>query len=250
MDFEIPSDERELAGLVRQIGGDHLSQARLRELDSTVARFDRSLWSALAAADVLGADLGVLGDCAVLVELGRLVAPVPYLWSIAVGARALAEFGRADLAAQACAGSLLVTVALTEELADSVDAPTTRATRVDDGWVIDGAKAVVPHGTLAEVFLVPAATDDGARVFLVRPSDEGVSIEAQVVVDGDTEASVELASVHVEDTAAARWQRGAALAARSGDGRTLCTPTRRPRAGVGADRGVCARTRAVRPADR
>ena len=172
MDFEIPSDERELAGLVRQIAGDHLTLPRLRELDTATARFDRALWSALATADVLGADLGVLGDCAVLVELGRLVAPVPYLWSIAVGARALAEFGRADLAAQACDGSLLVTVALTEDLADSFDVPATRANRVDGGWVLDGAKAVVPHGTVADLFLVPAATDDGARVFLVRPSDE------------------------------------------------------------------------------
>jgi alkylation response protein AidB-like acyl-CoA dehydrogenase len=84
---------------------------------------------------------------------------------------------------------------------DSFDAPTTRARRVDDGWVLDGAKAVVPHGTIADLFLVPAATDDGARVFLVHPSDSGVSIEAQVVVDGDTEASVELASVHVDDAA-------------------------------------------------
>ena len=148
-----------------------------------------------------GADLGVLGDCAVLVELGRLVAPVPYLWSVAVGARALAEFGRPDLAAQACDGSLLVTVALTEELADHADAPATRAVPSGDGWVLDGTKVVVPHGTIADVFLVPAATDDAVQVFVVNASDDGVTIDGQVVVDGDTEASVELASVHVPATA-------------------------------------------------
>jgi acyl-CoA dehydrogenase len=201
MDFEIPSDERELAGLVRQIAGDVLTQQRLRELDTTPVRFDRELWAALAAADVLAADVGVLGECAVLVELGRLVAPVPYLWSIAVGARALAAFGRTDLAAQACDGSLLVTAALTEDLNDETEAPTTRAERAGDGWVLNGAKAVVPLGTEAGLILVPASTDDGPLVFLVRPADPGVALVPQVVVDGDTEASLELAAVQVDDAA-------------------------------------------------
>jgi 3-oxocholest-4-en-26-oyl-CoA dehydrogenase beta subunit len=199
MDFDIPQNEQALAGLVRRIAGDHLTQARLRALDGAPDRLDRDLLSALASADILTADLGVLGECAVLVELGRLVAPVPYLYSIAVGARALAQFGPADLAVQATAGTLIVTVALTEDRADSPDAPITRAQRIDAGWVLDGAKAVVPHGTVADLFLVPAATEDGPRVFLVRPSDNGVSIEAQVIVDGDAEASLELASVQLAD---------------------------------------------------
>jgi alkylation response protein AidB-like acyl-CoA dehydrogenase len=199
MDFEIPENERELADLVRRIAGDHLTQTRLRAIDDTSDHIDRELLAALAKADVLSADLGVLGECAVLVELGRLVAPVPYLYSIAVGARALAQFGHADLAAQATAGTVIVTAALTEELADSPETPTTFARRVDGGWLVDGAKAVVPHGPVADVFLVPAATDHGVRVFIVRPSDGGVSVEAQVVVDGDAEASLELESVRLGD---------------------------------------------------
>jgi acyl-CoA dehydrogenase len=201
MDFEIPADARELAGLVRQITDDQLSQQRLRSLDAATERFDAKLWSALAAAEVLGADLGTEGDAAVLVELGRCVAPVPYLWSVAVAARALAQFGRAELADEIVAGRLIATVALTEDLNDLPEAPTTSARRVDGGWELDGAKAVVPHGTIAELFLVPAATDDGARVFLVRRADAGVGIEGQTVVDGDAEASLELAGVRVDDEA-------------------------------------------------
>jgi acyl-CoA dehydrogenase len=199
MDFAIPSDEQELAGLARTIVTDHLTAERLRGFD-TGERFDPALWAALAAADVLGADLGVLGDCAVLVELGAAVAPVPYLWSIAVGARALAEFGRPELAASAMDGTLVVTAALSEELAEA-DRPTTRAERSGDGWVLDGAKAVVPHGTIAELFLVPASTDDGPRVFLVRASDAGLTVVPQTVVDGDVEAALELSSVRVDDAA-------------------------------------------------
>jgi acyl-CoA dehydrogenase len=198
MDFTIPSDEQELAQLVRSIAGDHLTERRLRALDGADVRIDRELWTALASADVLGADLGVVGDTAVLVELGRLVAPVPYLPTIAVASRVLATAGREDLAAAAADGSLLVTVALAEELGDAPEAPTTRAERSDGGWVLTGAKAAVPYGTVADVFLVPAATPDGVRVFVVTPSDDGVSIEAQRIVDGDTEASLELAAVQLD----------------------------------------------------
>ncbi len=162
-------------------------------------RLDRDLWSALARADVLGAGLGVLGDTAVLVELGRLVAPVPYLATIAAAARALTAAGRDELATSATDGSSLVTVALDEELGDAPDAPSTRAERSGDGWVLSGAKTAVPFGTVADLFLVPAATSDGSRIFLVRPSDEGVAIEAQRIVDGDTEATLEFTSVRLDD---------------------------------------------------
>ncbi len=199
MDFTIPSDEKDLAALVRTIAGDHLTQQRLRALDDAEVRFDRDLWSALAGADVLGAELGVLGDAAVLVELGRLVAPVPYLATIATAARTLSAAGRDDLATAAADGSSLVTVALGEELGDAPAIPSTRAERSGASWVLSGAKAAVPFGTIAELFLVPAATPDGPRIFLIRASDDGVSIEAQRIVDGDTEASLELTTVRLDD---------------------------------------------------
>ena len=197
MDFTIPADEQELAGLVRRIAGDALTRSRLRALDDEPVRFDRPLWAALGAADVLAADLGVLGDAAVLVELGRLVAPVPYLASVAVAARALAAFGHPALASAAATGSLIATVALTEDLAACPDVPATRAERSGADWVLTGAKAAVPYGTLADLILVPAATAEGTQVFLVRPSDPGLSVEAQTIVDGDTEASLDLHGVRV-----------------------------------------------------
>lgn len=195
MDFTIPSDEQALAALTRSITADHLTERRLRALDEAGIRFDTELWAALAAAGVLGAGLDVLGDTAVLVELGRLVAPVPYLATIAGAARALAAAGRDELATSATDGTLLVTTALSEDLGDAPELPATRAEPSHDGWVLIGAKAAVPFGTVAQLFLVPAATPEGVRVFLVRPSDPGVSIEAQRIVDGDTEATLELDAV-------------------------------------------------------
>jgi 3-oxocholest-4-en-26-oyl-CoA dehydrogenase beta subunit len=193
MDFSIPPDVAALAALVREIARDQLTQQRLRSAD----HFDEQFWAALRQADVLDADLGVLGDCAVLVELGRAVAPVPYLTSIAVGARALAQFGRADLAAAARRGELVVAPAVTEDLSDEPLQPATSAQRDGAEWVLTGAKSVVADGMRADLFLVPASSEAGVQVFLVRPSDAGVRREREVIVDGDSAATLELTGVRL-----------------------------------------------------
>jgi 3-oxocholest-4-en-26-oyl-CoA dehydrogenase beta subunit len=91
MDFSISETQRELAGLTRQILTDHATPARLASVEATGERFDRELWAALASAGVLsavgpesigGGGLDLLEQCSVLVELGRAVAPVPYLPTI------------------------------------------------------------------------------------------------------------------------------------------------------------------------
>src|SRR5947209_10538559 len=50
---------------------------------------------------------------------------------------------------------------------------TTRARREGDTWVIDGEKTWITNGTLADVALVWARTDDGVRGFLVEKGTPG-----------------------------------------------------------------------------
>jgi 3-oxocholest-4-en-26-oyl-CoA dehydrogenase beta subunit len=206
MDFELSESQQELAGLTRRILEDRVTQARLREIEQGPDHLDRDLWSALASSGVLsaalsegagGGGLGLAEHCSVLIEVGRSVAPIPYLWSIAVSAAALDVFGASELAASAGRGELIVTAALTEDLVDILESPTTRAERDGDGWRLDGAKALVPSLPVADAVLVPATTPDGIAVFVVRPGDEGVTIERQVVVDGDCAGSLELTGVRV-----------------------------------------------------
>jgi 3-oxocholest-4-en-26-oyl-CoA dehydrogenase beta subunit len=205
MDFELTETQNDLAGLTRRIFDDRVTQTRLREIEAAGKYFDGDLWAALREAGVLGAalpeavgggGLGLLEHCSVLIEVGRAVAPVPYLWSIAVGASALAEFG-SPLAGAAAAGEVVVTVALAEDLAESPEAPLTRAEPDGGGWVLDGAKAVVPFGSLADLLLVPATAPDGPGVFVVRPDADGLTLEAQRLVDGDDAPSIELVGVRV-----------------------------------------------------
>jgi acyl-CoA dehydrogenase len=208
MDFGQTESQRELAALARQILTDHVTPTRLREVDQSGVHVDRDLWQRLVSAGVVGAalperigggGLDLLEMCSVLIELGRVVAPVPYLGHV-VGTAAVGWFGtdeqRDEFARPAVAGELLLTLALAEDLG-TPEAPTTRAVPVEGGWQLTGSKAVVPAGTVADVFVVPARTDAGVGVFIVRRDDEGVGVTPQRLTDGDAGATLDLAGVRL-----------------------------------------------------
>jgi 3-oxocholest-4-en-26-oyl-CoA dehydrogenase beta subunit len=198
MDFTMSEAQSELAGLVRKI---------LAERESP--------WADLAAAGVLaaglpasldGAGLGLLEECSVLVELGRSASEVPYLASIVLGAGALASFGTAlqqqRWALPAGRGSVVLTAALAEEDGSGfAGLPSARAVRSADGsWVLSGVKTAVPAALEADLFLVPCSSADGVLVFLVPPSEAGVSVEAQALTSFAPAGRLVLDGVVVDDS--------------------------------------------------
>ena len=214
MDFTQNEGESDLAALSRSILAGRLTPERLRAAEAD--GFDPALWADLASAGVLaaalpeplgGAGLGLLARCAVLTEIGRAVAPVPYLASIVLGAGALARFGTPDQqgrwAAPAGRGELILTAALAEEDGDDPRVPSASAEPVKgDGevggeWLLSGAKTTVFAAPLAALILVPAATPLGVTVFLVAPGDEGVTVERQQVTGGGSAGRVTLAGVRL-----------------------------------------------------
>jgi acyl-CoA dehydrogenase len=211
VDFTLTEAQRDLAGLVRTIFTDRLTQDRLREVEAKDDRWDRELWADLAQAGVLAATLppsaggdglGLLEQCAVLIEIGRAVAPVPYLWSIATAASAVAHFGDADQVARWAAPAGRGEVVLTAALGDEP----VRARRSGPGWVLTGSRTAVPAAPYADLLVVPADTG----VFLVTPHDKGVTVRPQQLVDGDGAGLVELSEVAVDrrlDDAAGPWLR-------------------------------------------
>jgi 3-oxocholest-4-en-26-oyl-CoA dehydrogenase beta subunit len=195
MDFGLTEEQAELAGLTRKI---------LAGRDAP--------WGDLAAAGVLaaglppalgGAGLGLLEQCSVLIELGRVASDVPYLTSIVLGAGALASFGTAaqqeQWAAAAGRGSVVLTAALAEEDGGDPRVPSARAERADGQWMLTGVKTAVDAAPGADLFLVPCATPAGVRVFLVAPSDPGVSVEPQRLTDFAPAGRVVLSRVVLDD---------------------------------------------------
>jgi 3-oxocholest-4-en-26-oyl-CoA dehydrogenase beta subunit len=199
MDFTLPEAHHDLAALTRGILADRVTPDRLREIEAKDEPFDRPLWTELATAGVLAAALpkeaggdgyGLLEQCAVLVELGRAVAPVPYLSTIVTAAAGLARFGDADQiarwAAPAARGDLVLTAALSDE-------GRVTAARAGDTWTLTGSVPVVAAAPYADLVLVP--TDAG--VFLVAPADAGVTVEPQRVAGGEGAGWLELSDVEL-----------------------------------------------------
>lgn len=200
MDFEETPEGIEAARLAATILADHCTPERLRAVDAQDVRFDARLWEQLSQAGLVrltapeehdGSGLGLLELCSVLVELGRTVAPVP-LGVHAVSAMAIARFGTPAQRAEWLAGDVVLTAALSEERSSLPAEPMTRAENDGSGWLLTGAKVVVPAGTIAGLFVVPAATAQGVVLFVVRPDDGGVAVVPQQVTDGDTAARLEL----------------------------------------------------------
>jgi 3-oxocholest-4-en-26-oyl-CoA dehydrogenase beta subunit len=210
MDFNQTAAQDELGALARQILTDRVTAERLREIEAGRNRFDPLLWSELAKAGVLsaalpeaagGAGLGLLEQCSVLLEIGRTVAPVPYLASIVLGASVIAEFGGAGhrWASAAARGELIIAVALAEEEPGNPAVPVTTARQADGGWQLTGTKTTVLAGQSAGLFLVPASTAAGVALFAVEPGDPGVSVRAQEVTGGDGTALLELSAASIPD---------------------------------------------------
>ena len=210
MDFSVTQAQQELSSLSRRILTDRATPERLTELERAGSGFDQALWAELAGAGVLAAALpepaggdgyGLAEQCSILIEVGRAVAPVPYLESIVAAAGAIAAFGSAEqvakYAAAAGAGDLVITAALAEPDGSDPGTPSSRAERAGRGWRLTGAKSAVPAGAAAGLFLVPAATDQGTGVFCVRPDDRGVTVEPQRLVDGAGAAQVSFSDVEV-----------------------------------------------------
>lgn len=210
MDFDPTPEQDAAADLARRILTDRCTPERLAETDATGRRFDAALWRELGDAGLLGlglpeevggGGLGPLETCAVLVEVGRAVAPLPLAWHVAA-ADVLARFGtgrQQDLLARAATGRALLTVALSEDHAHVAAPPATTAERTRDGWRVTGAKTVVPAGTVADLIVVPASVATAGSgpagdvvLLLVDPDDPGVRLLAQTTNDGDEAARLEL----------------------------------------------------------
>ena len=182
----------------------------VRRADADTVRFDEALWKSLGETGILaaalpesvgGSDLGILEQTAVLRELGKHLAAVPYLWSSVLGAGALAAFGtpqQREFATKAAAGESIATVALSEERNWEPSRPTTTAASDGDGWRLSGVKTVVPFAAQATRILVSATVSDSPAVFLVDPADASVRVTAQQVVDRSPEAELELDATPAE----------------------------------------------------
>ncbi|MBM3659830.1 MAG: acyl-CoA dehydrogenase [Actinobacteria bacterium] len=212
MDFSFSEEQQDLQNLAKQILEGELSIERLKEIDAGTEHFDRVLWAKLADAGILGVAVpeahgglgyGFLEVALVLEQVGRTVAPVPFLASAVLGGLPIAQLGtdaqQATHLPGVASGETVLTAALVEFGAEPLD-PQTTARRDESGWVLDGVKDCVPAGMVATTILVPARADDGGIVLaLVDAGAEGVVLDRQDTTNADPEARLTLTGVRVHD---------------------------------------------------
>lgn len=87
----------------------------------------------------------------------------------------------------------------------------TRARRADDGWVLDGRKMWITNGSIADVAVVWAQTDEGVRGFVVPTDTPGFSapeIKHKMSLRASVTSELVLDDVRVPDSAAFPEVRG------------------------------------------
>lgn len=212
MDFTYTEEQDAVRELAARILTEQLPPERLRELEVEDRWYADDVWRALADAGLLGIGLpeayggggyGLTEACLVAEQIGRTVAPLPYLSAVVGAAMPLAHFGsdaqRAAHLPGLIAGTSLVTVALHEPSGATVPSiPMTIATPIDGGWRVDGVKTVVVAADQATAVLVPARTGEtSSAVLLIDPAAEGVTLEAERAVTGEPQWTMHLRAVEV-----------------------------------------------------
>ncbi|MEX3738852.1 MULTISPECIES: acyl-CoA dehydrogenase family protein [Mycolicibacterium] len=225
----LADDERhELAQSVRAACERMGSEERMRDIAygdvgaDGRAGFDSALWDALCnqvgvAAIALPEHLGGAGYGAsalgvVAHELGRALAPVPFVSSAVLATGLLLELTEHDLdsdkrLAGLAEGRRVAAAALTGDGGLwSRDAVTLNATRTGEQWQVDGtARHVLSAGIADDLVVVANAEDGEPAVFLVESADEGVATEAEQVLDGTRPmATVTLSAVRATRLSGAR----------------------------------------------
>ncbi|MEV5171095.1 acyl-CoA dehydrogenase family protein [Streptomyces flaveolus] len=196
-DLLYSEEEEALRAAVRDLLTDHCPPADVITRAESDAPHDRALWKLLAdgmglAGLLVPEERGGQGASArevavVLEELGRAVAPVPYLTSAVVATEALLACDDAELLGRLASGRTIGALAVGLHTAPGA---AVTAIRVENG-TLHGELTGIADAAVADVLLVPA--DDGG-LYAVAADADAVTITPQVSLD----LTRPLASVRLE----------------------------------------------------
>ncbi|GGZ27918.1 acyl-CoA dehydrogenase family protein [Streptomyces poonensis] len=183
-DLLYSEEEEALRAAVRDLLTDHCDAPGVIARTESDAPHDRPLWKALTegmglAGLLVPEERGGQGAthreaAVVLEELGRAVAPVPYLTSAVVATEALLKCGADDLLAELAAGRTIGALAVALNVAPH---GAYRTVRLADG-VLHGELTGIADAAAADVLLVPA--DDGG---LYAVAADAATVTPQVSLD-------------------------------------------------------------------
>ena len=233
MPLVLTEEQSMLRDSARGLISDKAPVAHLRGLrDSKDATgFSRELWKTFAEMGFSGllvpenfggSGLGCVEAGVVMEEIGRTLMPSPFLSTAVLAASALSRGGNAAQKRlhlpKIADGSLLAALAIDEGAKHRPLHTAMQAVRSGNGFRLNGAKALVVDGHVADLLIVAARSAgspgnrDGLTLFLVDAKTKGIAIERTMMVDAHNAARVEFDNVEVDaDGVLGEVDQGAAL---------------------------------------
>jgi alkylation response protein AidB-like acyl-CoA dehydrogenase len=189
MNFAFTPEQDMLRDSVRSYLADKVPMSRVRELMESDPGYDPEVWAEMAAMGWQGMaipeayggsgysylELGIL-----LEEMGRALTPVPFFSSVVLGAGIVLLAGSDEQKAMILPGvvsgeRLMALAAIEPDAPGNPATPATVARSQDDTVRIDGTKAFVVDGHIADTLVVSARNDEGgADLYVVDANTEGV----------------------------------------------------------------------------
>jgi len=179
--------------------------------------FSREIWREMAEQGFTGvlvpesyggSEFGYVAAGLIAAEMGRTLAPSPYLSSAVIGASAI---GRAGAGAQKdqhlpgiASGETIVALAVDEGAKHDPARIALKAERAGNGFRLTGAKTFVADGGAADLFIVAARTagaageTDGLTLFLVPADARGLSATATPAIDSRDYADLSFEGVELD----------------------------------------------------
>jgi alkylation response protein AidB-like acyl-CoA dehydrogenase len=218
MALVLTEEQSMLRDSARGLISDKAPVSHLRQLRDAkdATGFSRELWKTFAemgftgllvSEDFGGSGLGCVEAGVVMEEIGRTLMPSPFLSTAVLAASALSRGGSAAQKSEhlpkISAGSLIAALAIDEGTKHRPLQTRLQAVRSGNGFKLNGAKAFVVDGHVADLLIVAARTAgaagdrEGVTLFLVDPRTKGIATERTAMVDSHNAARIDFENVEV-----------------------------------------------------
>ncbi len=205
MNFDYDSEQNDLREAVRGLlARAYADSEQRRTVVKADPGFDEKTWSRLAEMGLLGLPFaeedggmgaGPVEVAIVAEEIGRVLAPEPFIETVVLAGGLVAAVGTAEQRAEILGGIAEGTTIAIFAHAEpgtrwTATASGVTATQSGDGWTLTGVKEPVPSGARADVLVVSAVVDGSTGLFLVRGDAEGLTRTGYRTHDGTRAAHV------------------------------------------------------------
>ena len=178
MNFDFSDDQKLLADQVQRFLDEHSGPSVVRASLEGQTKFSSDVWRGLGDMGLLGTAIpeqyggtgaGYLELCLVAQQLGAHLATIPFGSTVYLATEALLQFGsdaqKAEWLPKIATGEVKGALAVTESLSQlQACAVLTNVTNDQ----LTGNKIIVSDGNLADLFIVVAAENDDAGLYLVE----------------------------------------------------------------------------------